>query len=148
MKKGTIITAVLIFTAILTMSCAKKDTDMSDSDSSSETSRNDMDDTVSYAGYLVDVTCGTMGKGMDGANLATNPEDHTLHCLEVCAASGFGVMTYNEDVETYYFIPFDDSGNEDALAVMNSMTEDMAIPITVTGVLNDGILSVTELKTM
>jgi hypothetical protein len=121
---------------------------MTDSESSDMVSTDEMDMSVSYSGYLVDVTCGTMGKGIDGSNLATNPEDHTLHCLEVCAASGFGVMTYNEDVETYYFIPFDDAGNEDALAIMNSMTEDTSIPIMVTGVLNDGVLDVNELKAM
>jgi hypothetical protein len=95
-----------------------------------------------FTGYLVDVTCGTTGRGMDGSNLVTNPEEHTKHCLEVCAASGFGIMILNRDEETYRFVEFDSKGTSIAGGILEMLSEGQSAKITVTGVLENNVISV------
>ena len=95
-----------------------------------------------FYGYLVDVTCGLTGKGLDGAVLAVNPENHTKHCLEACAASGFGIMTKTEDNESYRFIKFDGKGNKISAELLNKITDDTPARITATGTFEDGIISI------
>jgi len=97
-----------------------------------------------FTGYLADVTCGSTGKGMDGSNLVTNPEEHTKHCLEVCAASGFGIMLKNDDGETYRFVKFDDKGNNLSNESLNMMEEGQSINITVKGYIENNIISVSN----
>ncbi len=99
-----------------------------------------------FTGYLVDVTCGLTGSGLDGANLVINPDDHTKHCLEVCAASGFGVMLKNDDGETFRFVKFDDIGNNLSNEILSTMTEDTSAYVTVKGFLEDNIISVSQLE--
>jgi hypothetical protein len=50
-----------------------------------------------FTGYLADNLCIDHGVAADGANMKTNPEDHTVHCalIEPCIDSGFAVMVKN-----------------------------------------------------
>ncbi len=99
-----------------------------------------------FTGYLVDVTCGLTGKGLDGANLVTNPDDHTMHCLEACAASGFGVMLENSDGETFKFVKFDGMGNNLSNEILSNMTENTSAFVTARGYIEDNIIAVSELE--
>ncbi len=99
-----------------------------------------------FTGYLVDVTCGLNGSGLDGANLVVNPDDHSKHCLEVCAASGFGVMLKNNDGETFRFVKFDEMGNNLSNEILSTMTEDTSAFVTVKGYIEENIIIVFELE--
>ena len=101
---------------------------------------------VIFTGYLVDVNCGTTGKGLDGSNIVTGPEEHTKHCLEVCAASGFGISILNSDGETYKFIKFDSNGTALSAKILEMLGDDQSAKISVKGVLENNMITVEEIE--
>jgi hypothetical protein len=107
----------------------------------------DVTESVELTGYLVDVSCGASGKGMDGSDLVFSPGDHTLHCLQVCKASGFGIMTKEKGSDSYHFVEFDDRGNEIALAILDAAVEEGGgIAVKAGGTLEKNLLSVSTLE--
>lgn len=135
---------ILIIIVIFTIGCTKNTTE-------STTRVQDAMEQITpveevFSGYLMDVTCGTSGKGLDGANVVTNPQEHTIHCLDICAPSGFGIMVPNEDGETFSFIKFDSSGTNLANNILETLNEGDSTAISVKGFYKDNIISVSELN--
>jgi hypothetical protein len=83
-------------------------------------------------GYLVDIYClnraGSIA--LDGANMITNPEDHTIHCLRltICKNSGF-VYTSNKNPASAAIASYstdftlDAASNTNAIAWLNTQPE-------------------------
>lgn len=55
-------------------------------------------------GFLADIYCIKSGKAKDGANMITNPEDHSAHCaaLTVCVPDGYTILTAPTSGQTTY----------------------------------------------
>lgn len=75
---------------------------------------------TTFTGYLMDVKCGDLGKSrLDGTDLASHPEKHTLECAlsPESVASGYGLCMKDEK-GVYQFFPFDADGSRMAKAVL------------------------------
>ncbi len=79
-----------------------------------------------WTGTVIDTMC----KGKDVAN-------HTRQCALGCAKSGFGIVTSDGK-----FIKFDESGNAKALAALKASTKDKDLRATVTGTMNEDVITV------
>lgn len=86
-----------------------------------------------FSGYLMDVTCGTSGVGLDKTDVKKSPQDHTVACLQVCEASGYGIMIYDSNLGFYKFSKFDDKGNELAKELLKNTKKEKGIEIDITG---------------
>lgn len=100
---------------------------------------------VTLSGNVMDIACGSVGKGMDGSEITTSPQDHSKKCLVACEPSGYGIMYKEGSSEFYSFVPFDDAGTEKAIALIEKSTKEKDIRIEVTGTLVDGRLQVSTL---
>ncbi len=91
---------------------------------------------VVWSGYLADKLCATTANGIsaDGANMKTNPENHTVACLlqDPCVKSGYGIMLKGKD-GTYSFVKFDKQGDEKALALAKSTKRQNGMYVEVSG---------------
>lgn len=87
-------------------------------------------------GYLSDKLCSTTSNGIsaDGANMKTNPENHTVSCMLVdsCSKSGFGLMIKGKD-GMYTFTKFDKNGNEKALTLLKNTKRQNGMYVEVSG---------------
>ena len=85
-----------------------------------------------FVGYLSDVACATNGTAGDGANLAMNPEKHTVACMKMpaCMASGYGILMKNKSGK-YVFTKFDQKGTDLAKKILESTkkTDNMKIKV-------------------
>ncbi|MBN1412280.1 MAG: hypothetical protein JW969_15650 [Spirochaetales bacterium] len=98
-----------------------------------------------FKGYLVDLKCWTNGKGMDGTDIRTKPQDHSLHCLQFCQKAGFGVAFKKGKIFVIY--QFDDEGNELAIKnILNKSKKEKGISIQVTGTRKRNTIKVTSIK--
>lgn len=92
---------------------------------------------VTVTGYLADNLCVNRGVGLDGANMATNPSAHTMHCnlLNICVNSGFCILTRATPTADYtcaYVL--DAQGNNASVAWMRTQDYGRAdIRVTVIG---------------
>jgi hypothetical protein len=92
------------------------------------------DSTVS--GYLLDVSCSSrLSQKPDG------PSAHSKDCLRVCGGSGFGVLTADKK-----FIKFDEQGNEKVRNLLNDLTKDKDIRISVTGAVDGDKMTVSKVE--
>jgi hypothetical protein len=86
---------------------------------------------------------------LDGADLKTNPQDHTVHCLRdipECRESGYAILkkinhgsskrstTDTPRYEIAYIL--DPTGNENALAIINKTKTEKNFVVTATGTVN------------
>ena len=100
---------------------------------------------TTYTGYLSDKMCAGTGKGaMDGADLKTNPGDHTVACEVACAKSGYGLMM--KDGGTYKFVPFSGKGDALAMSLLKSTTRTKGMYVEVTGTMKGGAIDVSGMK--
>lgn len=100
-----------------------------------------------FTGYLADNLCISMGKAADGANMKTNPEDHTVMCalMKPCLESGYAVMVKNGSggFDSY---KLDNRGNKKAEDFIRDLNREDNIYVHVTGTLKGDTLKVTEIK--
>jgi len=98
-----------------------------------------------YSGFLMDVTCGTSGVGLDKSDVKNSPQDHTVGCLKACEASGYGIMIKDGNLGFYKFTKFDAKGNELAIELLKKTTKKKGIEIDIKGVRGDNDIAVTSL---
>jgi hypothetical protein len=89
-------------------------------------------DSTTVKGYLVDVSCATKHAGEEGF-----AEGHDKDCLEMCAKSGYGVLTSEGK-----FVKFDDDGNKKAESFIKSSENEAGWKVEVTGKLSGEKMSV------
>lgn len=92
---------------------------------------------VTHTGFLTDILCWELEDAVDGANMRTAPEAHTVHCmrdLQKCIDSGFGVLERPEG-ETDYQLKYrlDERGNQNALALLQQTSKRANFIVTVRG---------------
>lgn len=96
---------------------------------------------TSYSGYLVDLYCYSLsnigGAALDGSNVITGPEEHTLHCLRDVpqCRDGYYLAELTTDGEYRIKFTLDEHSQEAALGLVDSFpkgsTQDRE-PLTVT----------------
>ena len=100
-------------------------------------------------GYLSDNACwgNKDGIAVDGANLKTNPEKHTVACLTAkgCAASGYGLLKKGAD-GTYTMTKFDKKGNKLAMALLKKTKKTDNYYVEVKGTESKGMLKVKAIE--
>ena len=102
-----------------------------------------------FVGYLSDAACAKNGVAGDGANLATNPEKHTVACMKMpaCMASGYGILMKNKSGK-YVFTKFDPKGTDLAKKILESTKKMDNMKIKVMGMKSKNMIqveSITEL---
>jgi hypothetical protein len=100
-----------------------------------------------FTGYLADNLCIDHGVAADGANMKTNPEDHTVHCalIEPCIDSGFAVMVKNGSGE-FDVYKLDKKGNKMAVQFLEELEREDDINVQITGSLKAGRIRVKEIN--
>eukprot|EP00630_Chrysocystis_fragilis_P011853 CAMPEP_0197411020 /NCGR_PEP_ID=MMETSP1165-20131217/31749_1 /TAXON_ID=284809 /ORGANISM="Chrysocystis fragilis, Strain CCMP3189" /LENGTH=1098 /DNA_ID=CAMNT_0042937531 /DNA_START=1 /DNA_END=3298 /DNA_ORIENTATION=+ len=91
-----------------------------------------------HEGFLIDLFCWERDGhvAIDGANLVTEPEAHTIHCMrdiQDCRDNGFGLVQDLDGDGMYNLtIVFDEDGNTAALAFLDStnVTENVVVRAT------------------
>ena len=100
-----------------------------------------------FTGYLADNLCIESGTAADGANMRTNPEDHTVMCalMKPCIESGYSVMVKDGSggFDNYML---DKKGNKKAVEFIKNMHREADIYVHVTGTLKGDTIKVTEIK--
>ena len=84
------------------------------------------------AAPLVDKMC--------SAKVKANPDAHPTSCLLQCAASGYGLLKPDGS-----WVPFDQAGNQKALAALKATTRKDHVRVDVTGDLKGGVIAVQSL---
>ncbi|HWR13844.1 MAG TPA: hypothetical protein VN577_03390 [Terriglobales bacterium] len=83
---------------------------------------------------LVDTMC--------AKKVAANPDAHARDCAMGCGGkSGFGIVTSDQK-----FLKFDDSGNQQAMALLKSSDKKDHLRVTVDGEEKDGTIQVKSVK--
>jgi hypothetical protein len=100
-----------------------------------------------FTGYLADNLCIDMGKAADGANMKTNPEDHTVMCalMKPCVESGYAIMV-KDGSGGFDIYKLDKKGNKKAEEYIRNLHREDNIYVHVTGTLKGDTLRVTEIK--
>jgi hypothetical protein len=100
-----------------------------------------------FTGYLADNLCIEGGTAADGANMKTNPEDHTVMCalMKPCIESGYSVLVKNGSggFDTYML---DKRGNKKAVEFLKDLHREDDIYVHVMGTLKGDTIKVTEIK--
>ena len=100
-----------------------------------------------FTGYLADNLCLEGGTAADGANMRTNPEDHTVMCalMKPCIDSGYSVLVKNGSggFDTYML---DKRGNRKAEAFLKDLHREDDIYVHVMGTLKGDTIRVTDIK--
>ncbi len=99
-----------------------------------------------FTGYLADNLCIESGTAADGANMRTNPEDHTVMCalMKPCIESGYAVMVKNGMGE-FDVYKLDRRGNKKAEDFIRSLHREADIYVNVVGTLRGDTLRVKEI---
>lgn len=78
-----------------------------------------------FRGYLADILCVDLIIAVDGANMITNPQGHSVGCalLPPCAASGFTILSKPSPGQTTYgpMYNFTADSNAKAIAFLRSL---------------------------
>jgi hypothetical protein len=100
-----------------------------------------------FTGYLADNLCIKSGTAADGANMKTNPEDHTVMCalMEPCVDSGYSVLVKNGSggFDAY---KLDTRSNKKAEEFIRDLNREDNILVTVKGSVKNDTLRVSEIK--
>lgn len=99
-----------------------------------------------FTGYLADNLCIENGTAPDGANMRTNPEDHTVMCalMKPCIESGYSVLVKNGMGE-FDAYKLDRKGNKKAEDFIRSLNREADIYVNVVGTLRGDTLRVREI---
>ncbi len=90
--------------------------------------------TVSYENVaVVDVAC--------SKKVAANPDSHTRDCALKCTASGFGIVTKDEQ-----FLKFDAAGNAKVVETLKASDKKDHLRVDVKGDVQGDTLNVTSIK--
>jgi hypothetical protein len=100
-----------------------------------------------YTGYLADNLCVRSGIAADGANMATNPEKHTVACalMKPCVASGYTLLMKNPSGK-FDSYPLDDKGNTLAVSYLKKTKKTDNILVTISGTMKDNMLQVKSIE--
>ena len=100
-----------------------------------------------FTGYLADNLCIESGTAADGANMRTNPENHTVMCslLNPCVESGYAVMVKNGS-GGFDIYKLDKRGNKKAVEFTKNLDREADIYVQVVGSLKGDTIKVTEIK--
>jgi hypothetical protein len=107
---------------------------------------------IEVVGYLADNLCIDKVIALDGANMRTSPQDHTVHCLLIarCIDSGFAILVNKGTTESpNYEVEYEltDDGNDVAVAYLQQLSESQNnIYVNVTGNLVGSKLNAIEIK--
>ena len=96
-----------------------------------------------FTGYLADILCVDSGTAADGANMATNPEDHTVMCalMKPCIESGYTLLVKNSS-GGFDSLPLDKKGNKLAVKYLKKTDKIDNIYVTITGTVMDNMIQV------
>ena len=95
--------------------------------------------TVTHTGYLVDLYCWDKPNHMaiDGANLGTEPEQHTVHCLrdvQRCIDGGYALLEKKAGATSYSLkYKLDATGNANILKLIKTTKSIANFQVTATG---------------
>jgi hypothetical protein len=100
-----------------------------------------------YTGYLADIKCVEKGTAADGANMSTNPEDHTVMCalMKPCIRSGYTLLVKNAS-GTYDSFPLDKRGNKMAVEYLRSTKKMDNILVNINGSMAGGNIQVESIE--
>mmetsp|Transcript_18149 Transcript_18149/g.48822 ORF Transcript_18149/g.48822 Transcript_18149/m.48822 type:complete len:357 (+) Transcript_18149:109-1179(+) len=105
------------------------------------------EDTVT--GILTDIYCWDRVTALDGANMQTEPEKHTVHCLrdiQVCIDGGYGILTKGDGDSTWSLaVTFDQAGNTKVAALLAETNANNNYVVTAKGEKDGKTLKVTSL---
>ncbi|MCG8570720.1 MAG: hypothetical protein MJB14_11330 [Spirochaetes bacterium] len=135
---------LMILIMLVSVSCKKENVKQKNVNEEESVMTHVAQETVKLEGYVMDIACGSIGKGMDGSEITHSPQDHTKKCLLFCKESGFGIMTKNDE-GFYQLTRFDSEGSNLALALIEASNKDKGIFIQVEGTLNNNLLTVTDI---
>ncbi len=100
-----------------------------------------------YTGYLADLLCVNSGFAADGANMATNPEKHTVYCalMEPCIASGYTLLVKNSagGFDSYHL---DDRGNRLAVNYLRKTQKKDNILVRIKGSMENNTINVESIQ--
>jgi hypothetical protein len=101
----------------------------------------------SFTGYLADNLCIDNGFAADGANMKSNPEDHTVMCalMKPCIDSGYAVLV-DDGSGGFDAYKLDKRGNKKAEDFIRNLNREDNIYVHVTGTLRGDTLRVSEIK--
>ena len=94
---------------------------------------------VTHTGFLVDLYCWDKPnhKGVDGANLGTEPEQHTVHCLrdiQRCIDGGYALLEKKAGATSYSLkYKLDATGNANILKLIKTTKSIANFQVTATG---------------
>lgn len=99
-------------------------------------------------GVLIDKMCSYKAEtrvgpdsGLEGGIIAIYPETKQCALMPECQRSGYGVYTYDGQ-----FLPFDEAGNQKALAYFKQSKQEDDFRVEVTGQIQGGRLKVTSIS--
>lgn len=103
-----------------------------------------------YTGYLADNLCVESGVAADGADMATNPGDHTVGCalMKPCIESGYTLLIENSS-GTFDSLPLDDKGNRKAVRYLKKLEragKEDNILVSISGTVRDNKLQVERIE--
>ena len=96
-----------------------------------------------YIGYLADILCVDSGTAADGANMAMNPQDHTVMCalMKPCIKSGYTLLVKNPS-GGFDSLPLNKKGNKLAVKYLKNTDKTDNIYVTITGTMMDNMIQV------
>jgi hypothetical protein len=104
-------------------------------------------DGKTYKGWVVDQLCASKGVGIDGTDLKTSPQNHTVGCalMPPCIASGYGIYVDKGD-GSFVFYKLDKKGSDLALGILKNETKTDHVQFEITGALKGDTIQVKTLK--
>lgn len=75
--------------------------------------------------------------------VASNPDSHTKECALKCAASGFGIITADNQ-----YLKFDKAGNEKVLSEIKSTSKTDHLRVDVSGTVKGDTIQVSSVKVL
>lgn len=84
---------------------------------------------------IVDTNC--------SRRVAASPDSHTKECALKCAASGFGIITSDNQ-----YLKFDDAGNQKALSEIKATSKSDHLRVNVSGTVKGDTIEVTSVKVL
>ena len=111
-------------------------------------------DIVQYNGYVVDYYCWLRNGriGLDGAELGTDPGDHSTHCMRdvaPCIANGYMVVEEKVNGPYTYDLKyrFDSTGNDLMFDIVDTTSKNWMLRVTVVGEeMDNNFIAVSSLK--
>jgi hypothetical protein len=100
-----------------------------------------------FTGYLGDNLCIDSETAADGADMFSNPEDHTVMCalMKPCIKSGYAVMVKN-GTGGFDVYKLDRKGNKMAVKFIESLDRTADIYVQVMGTLKGDTIQVSEIR--